>query len=110
MGLFSKDTEEDAVKQIDNINAEMRAINAAIHSCNNQVCSYNRNDITSHLKNAENYARKYDRIKNGLQQYEQIMLMGRTVSVWNGESVGVFTWETYYRNVVAQLRNDLQYV
>lgn len=110
MGLFSRDTEDDAVKQIENINSEIRAISAAIHSCNNHVCSYNRNDIISHLMNAEKYAGKYDRIKRGLQQYERAMLMGRTVPVWNGESVGVFTWETYYRNVVVQLKNDLQYV
>lgn len=94
MGFFSPDTEEDAVKQIDNINSEMRAISAAIHSCNNQVCAYNRSDIVSHMQRIQNYARKYDRIKNNLGNVGAMMLLGRTVPVWNGESVGVFKWET----------------
>lgn len=109
MGFFSKDTEADALKQIEKINTEMRAISALVHLNYNMIDGRNRNQIKSHFNNIVRYGNKYDRIKQNLSEMDRIMLMGATVNVWNGERVGVFTWETYFRNVTTKLYDDLNY-
>lgn len=109
MGFFSPDTEADALKQIEKINSEMRAISALIHLNYNMIDGRNRTQIKLHLTNAFRYAAKYDRIKRNLPDLDRMMLMGATVNVWNGERVGVFTWEIYFENVTKQLCIDLDY-
>ncbi len=109
MGFFSPDTEADALKQIEKINSEMRAISALIHLNYNMIDGRNRNRIKFHLTNALRYAAKYYRIKQNLPELDRMMFMGATVNVWNGERVGVFMWETYFENVTKQLCIDLNY-
>lgn len=109
MGFFSPDTEADALRQIERINSEMRAISALIHLNYNMIDGRNRSGIKQHLTNAFRYAAKYDRIKQNLPELDRMMLMGATVNVWNGESVGVFKWEIYFENVTKQLCIDLDY-
>lgn len=109
MGWFSQDTEADALKQIEKINVELRAISALIHLNYNMIDGRNRNKVISHYNNIISHGRKYDRIKANLSEMDRMMLMGATVDVWNGERVGVFTWEMYFRNVMEQLTNDINY-
>ena len=109
MGFFSKDTEADALKQIEKINREMREISALIHLNYNMIDGRNRSKIKLHYNIIVGYAHKYDRIKANLSEMDRVMLMGATVDVWNGERVGVFTWETYLRNTLNQLHNDINY-
>ena len=109
MGWFSQDTEADALKQIEKINVELRAISALIHLNYNMIDGRNRNKVISHYNNIISQGRKYDRIKANLSEMDRIMLMGATVDVWNGERVGVLTWEMYFRNVMEQLTNDINY-
>ena len=109
MGFFTPYTKDNALKQIDKINAEMRAISASIHLNYNMIDGRNRNKIKSHFINAVHYAKKYDKIKQNLSEMDRIMLMGATVDVWNGERVGVLMWETYFMNVTNQLYKDLNY-
>ena len=109
MGWFSQDTEADALKQIEKINVEMRAISALIHLNYNMIDGRNRNKVISHCNNIISQGRNYDRIKANLSEMDRMMLMGATVDVWNGERVGVLTWEMYFRNVMKQLTNDINY-
>lgn len=109
MGFFTPDTEKDAIRQIEKINAEFRAISASVHLNYNMIDGRNRSVIKRHLDNIMSYASKYERIKNNLSDFERMMLLGCTVDVWNGERVGVLMWETYFTQVSQQLINDLNY-
>lgn len=109
MGFFSPDTEADALKQIEKINTEMRAISALIHLNYNMIDGRNRNQIKLHFANIVRHGNKYDKIKQNLSEMDRMLMMGATVDVWNGERVGVFMWETYLRNVMDKLYHDLNY-
>ena len=109
MGFFSPDTETDALRQIEKINVEMRAISSLVHLNYGMIDGRNRDKIRSHLNNIFSYANKYERIKNNLSELDRTMLLGATVDVWNGEQVGVFAWEHYFRNVSQKLKQDINY-
>ena len=109
MGFFSPDTEADALKQIEKINAEMRAISALIHLNYDMIDGRNRHQIKSHFANIVRYGNKYDRIKQNLSEMDRMLVMGATVNVWNGERVGVLMWESYFRNTMEYLYQNLNY-
>ena len=105
MGWFSQDTEADALKQIEKINVEMRAISALIHLNYNMIDGRNRNKVISHYNNIISHGRKYDRIKANLSEMDRMMLMGATVDVWNGATYkrhklltnGIFQFNVIYQ-------------
>ena len=109
MGFFSKDTEADALKQIDKINREMREISASVHLNYGMIDGRNRSKIKSHYNTIIWYVQKYERIKNSFSEMERVMLLGATVDVWNGERVGVLQWENYLRNTLQRLNQDINY-
>lgn len=109
MGFFTPDSESDALKIVDKINMEMRAISASMHLNYNMIDGRNRNICRSHYENILSYVRKYERIKSNLSEYDRTMLLGATVDVWNGERVGLIMWEQYLRNVLAKLHQDINY-
>ena len=109
MGWFSHDTEDDAIKQISKINVEMRAISSLIHLNYNMIDGRNRDKIRSHVNTLISLANKYEKIKSNLSQMDQMLLMGATVDVWNGERVGIYTWEVYFSNTMKQLAIDINY-
>ena len=109
MGLFSSDTEADALRQIEKINSEMRAISALIHLNYDMIDGRNRAQIKSHFKNIIRYCGKYDRIKQNLSEMDRMLMMGATVDVWNGERVGVLMWESYFRDTMEYLYQNLNY-
>ena len=109
MGLFSRDTEDDALKQIEKINREMREISASIHLNYDQIDGRNRSKIRNNYNNIVSYYRKYNHIKSNLMDYERGMLLGATVSVWNGETVGVIMWETYLEDTMHRLYQEINY-
>ena len=109
MGFFSPDTEADALKLVDKINVEMRAISASMHLNYNMMDVRNRSVCGNHYNNIISYVKKYERIKNNLSEFERGMMMGATVDVWNGERVGLIMWEQYLRNVLPRLYQDLNY-
>jgi hypothetical protein len=109
MGWFSPDTEADAIRMIDKMNTEMRAISASIHLNYNMIDGRNRSEIRLHYNNILSYAKKYDRIKQNLSEFDRTMFLGATVDVWNGERVGVIMWEQYLSNVMERLNHDINY-
>ncbi len=100
---------EDALKQIEKMNSEIRAISALIHLNYNLIDGRNKDKIRSHLANAIRHADKYEKIKRNLSEMDKIMLLGDSVDVWNGERVGVPIWEMYFRNVTSKLYDDTNY-
>lgn len=109
MGLFSPDTEADALKQIEKINSEMRGISALIHLNYDMIDGRNRSQIKSHFSNIVRYGSKYDKIKQNLSEMDRMLMMGATVDVWNGERVGVLMWESYFRDTMEYLYQNLNY-
>lgn len=109
MGFFSPYTGADALKMVDKINSEMRAISASVHLNYNMIDGRNRNKCRSHFNNIVSYTQKYEKIKNSLSDFDRDMLLGATVDVWNGERVGLIMWEHYLRNVLNQLHHDINY-
>ena len=109
MGFFLPDTEADALKQIEKINSEMKAISALIHLNYDMIDGRNRHQIKSHFANIVRYGNKYDRIKQSLSEMDRMLMMGATVDVWNGERVGVLMWESYFRNTMEYLYQNLNY-
>lgn len=109
MGFFSPDTEADALKQIEKINTEMRSISALIHLNYDMIDGRNRNQIKSHFTNIIRYGKEYDRIKQNLSEMDRMLMMGAIVDVWNGERVGVLMWESYFRDTMEYLYQNLNY-
>lgn len=109
MGFFSPDTEADALRLVDKINTQMRAINASMHLNYNMIDGRNRSVCRNHFNDIISLVKKYERIKNNLSEYDRAMMMGATVDVWNGERVGLFTWEHYLSNVLQRLNQDINY-
>lgn len=109
MGFFSPDTEADALKIVDKINTEMRAISASMHLNYNMIDGRNRSLCRSHYNNIVKYLQKYERIKYSLSDMDRTMMLGATVDVWNGERVGLIMWEQYLRNVLPRLQQDINY-
>lgn len=109
MGLFTSKTEADALKLVDKINTEMRAISASVSLNFNMIDGRNRNVCRSHYNNIIGYVQKYERIKNSLSEIDRAMLLGATVDVWNGEREGIIMWEHYLRNVLVRLNQDINY-
>ena len=59
MGFFTKDTKEDALKQLEKINQEMRAISASMHLNYNMIDGRNREKVRAHYNNIVKYYSKY---------------------------------------------------
>ena len=87
----------------------MREISALIHLNYNMIDGRNRSKIKLHYNIIIGYAQKYGKIKSNLSEMDRVLLMGATVEVCNGERVGVFTRETYFRNTIDRLHQDLNY-
>ena len=109
MGFFSKDTEVDALNQIEKINRDMREISATIHLNYNMIDGRNRRKLQLLYSSVVSKVRKYERIKNNLSDFEQGMLLGAPITVWNGEQTGVLMWESYLRDTLQQLAKDINY-
>ncbi len=107
MGFFTQYTENDALKKVESINREMREISASIHANANLICRNNLFVIKYHFANMVSLAEKYEKIKSKLSEYERIKMMGRTITSWNGEQVGIFMWEYYLSNVMKRLSSDI---
>ena len=107
MPLFRNYNEDDAIKQINSINKEMRAINAQLHLAGGDVAAANREVIIKHLQAIVRYGEKYDKIKKSFSSMDYTLFLGATVDAWNGEQVGVFTWEIYFKRTIDYLFHEL---
>lgn len=109
MGLFTPDTESEALRIVNKINSEIRSINASMHLNYGIIDGRNRNKCREHFNTIVGYVKKYEKIKYNLSEYDRTLLLGATVDVWNGERVGLIMWEEYLRNVLNRLNYDINY-
>lgn len=109
MGFFTKDTPADALRQLEKINQEMRAISAIMHLNYNLIDGRNRDKIKVHYNNIIRYGSKYDRIKNSLSIYDKVELEGMSMPLWNGKEGNVLSWEFYFKITLEQLNKDINY-
>lgn len=109
MGFFTKDTKEDALKQLEKINQEMRAISASMHLNYNMIDGSNREKVRAHYNNIVKYYSKYKDIKRGFSIYDQLDLERMSMSLWNGKPGDVTAWEFYFNITIEQLYRDINY-
>lgn len=109
MGFFSHDTKLAALKQLENINQEMRAISALIHLNYNMIDGRNRNKVKEHYNNIIRYGSKYDKIKSNLSMYDRLELETMRMPLWNGKDCDVISWEFHFKITLEQLYNDINY-
>ncbi|MBQ4633382.1 MAG: hypothetical protein IJB46_08585 [Prevotella sp.] len=109
MGFFTKDTPAYALRQLEKINQEMRAISALIHLNYDMIDGRNRDKIKEHYNNIIRYGLKYDRIKNNLSIYDKLELEGLQMPLWNGEDGNVLNWEIYFKITLNRLHENINY-
>ena len=107
MGLFSPDTAADAMKCVERVNEELRAINALAAQNFNLVDARNRDKVIPHYNNVLKYARKYEKILSGLSMYDKLELQCTKIYLWNGEYNDVTAWEFKLPMVLNMLNRDL---
>lgn len=109
MGFFTKDTPADALRQLEKINQEMRAISASMHLNYNMIDGRNRDKVRTHYNNIIRYGSKYDRIKKSLSIIDQLELEGMQMPLWNGTERNVLAWEFYFRITLDELHKEINY-
>ena len=105
--LFSPDTAADAMKCVERVNEELRAINALAAQNFNRVDARNRDKVIPHYNNVLKYARKYEKILSGLSMYDKLELQCTKIYLWNGEYNDVTAWEFKLPMVLNMLNRDL---
>ena len=98
MGMFGPN-EDDAIREINKINSKMQEIRTQLVLYGDCINSNNRKKIRELIESCEEYARKYDKIKSKMDEFEVSMFYGAKVNCWNGETVGPLQWEQYFRNI-----------
>ena len=68
MGLFSKDTPVDALRQLENINQEMRAISALAVLNDGMINNHNDSKVKEHYNNIIRYNAKYEKLKDTVNE------------------------------------------
>lgn len=108
MGLFSS-KEQDAIEQIEKINRRVKTIREMMRqSPDDQLTRNNIHDAALLLQECSTYWQKYQGYVSKMGFMQKTLFMGSTVECWNGENVGVFTWETYFKNVFSALTNEVR--
>ncbi len=99
MGIFSS-KEQDAIDQINKINRRIKVIREMMRqSPNDQLTRSNVNDAALVLKECAECWNKYEGYISRMTFMQKTLFKGQIVDCWNGEKVGVSTWEMYYKNV-----------
>jgi len=109
MGLFSSN-ESDAIKQINKMNSCIFQIRQMIRLTDDTIVSSNAGNIAIILNECSGYYTKYEKIKSGMGSFNESLFMGATVDCWNGERIGVFQWEHYFKNTFHMLIEGIKSV
>lgn len=108
MGLFSSN-EQDAIEQIEKINRRIKTIREMMRqSPNDQLTHANINDVALLLNECAKYWKRYQSYISRMTYMQKTLFMGQVVDCWNGESVCVCTWETYYKNLFSVLVGEIR--
>lgn len=104
MGWFSV-SEDDAIQEIEKINAGMRVIRETIRITGDEVVNSNKVEVAVQLQECINHYKKYENIVSRLGSMERTLFYGASVPVWNGETVSPLQWEQYFKNIVHMFTN-----
>ncbi len=108
MGLFSSN-EQNAIEQIEKINRRIKTIREMMRqSPNDQLTRYNIHDAALLLNECATFWKKYQSYVDKMDFMQKTLFMGNTVECWNGENIGVFTWEMYFKNIFSALTNEVR--
>lgn len=108
MGLFSN-KEKDAIEQIEKINRRIKIIREMMRqSPNDQLTRDNINDAALLLNECASFWHKYESYVSRMDYMQKTLFYGMVVDCWNGERVGVNTWETYFKNIFSALTGEVR--
>lgn len=108
MGLFSS-KEQNAIEQIEKINRRIKTIREMMRqSPNDQLTYANIKDAALLLNECATFWRKYESYVSCMDYMQKTLFKGQIVDCWNGEQVGVITWELYFKNVFSALTAEIR--
>ena len=108
MGLFSS-KDQYAIEQIEKINRRIKTIREMMRqSPDDQLTHSNIHDAALLLNECSTFWKKYQSCVSKMNFMQKTLFMGKMVECWNGENVGVFTWETYYKNTFSALVGEVR--
>lgn len=107
MGWF-RVSEDDAIREIEKINAGMRVIRETIRITGDEVVNSNKREVAIQFQDCIRHFKKYENVVSRLGNMERVLFYGASVPVWNGETVTPLQWEQYFKNVVHMLTNSFR--
>jgi hypothetical protein len=107
MGWFSI-SEDDAIREIEKVNAGMTVIRETIRITDDEIVYSNKLEVAIQLQDCINHFHKYENIVSRLDFMKRTLFHGAIVPVWNGEKVTPLQWEHYFKNVAHMLTNRLR--
>lgn len=108
MGLFSS-KEQDAIELIEKINRRIKTIREMMRqSPNDQLTYANINDAALLLNECVSFWRKYEGYVSRMDYMQKTLFKGQIVECWNGEQIGVNTWEQYFQNIFSALTAEIR--
>lgn len=108
MGLFSS-KEQDAIEQIEKINRRIKTIREMMRqSPSDQLTRDNINDAALLLNECVSFWHKYESYVSRMDYMQKTLFKGQIVDCWNGERIGILTWENYFKNVFSALTAEVR--
>lgn len=103
MNLFDKEVAAEALRQLECINQEMRAISALSTLNDGMINSHNDAKVKEHYNNIIRYNAKYEKVKKGLSLYDLLEFEDMQMPLWNGQEGNVIAWEFAFAPIFNQL-------
>lgn len=108
MGIISS-KEQNAIEQIEKINRRIKIIREMMRqSPDDQLRRDNIRDAALLLNECAAFWKKYESYTSRMDFMQKTIFQGKAVECWNGERIGIFTWETYFKNIFSALTGEVQ--
>ena len=101
--ISDKKTATEALRQLENINQEMRAIGALAALNDGMINNNNDSKIKGHYNNIIRYYAKYEKLKDSLSLYDLLEFEGLKMPLWNGKDGNIIAWEFAFTPAFYQL-------
>lgn len=108
MGIFSS-KEEKAIEQIEKINRRIKIIREMMRqSPDDQLTHDNIHEAALLLNECVSFWKNYESYTSRMDFMQKTLFQGKVVDCWNGEQVGVLTWEIYFKNIFSALIREVR--
>ena len=101
--ITDKNTATEALRQLEKINQEMRAISALAVLNDGMINNHNDSKVKEHYNNIIRYNAKYEKLKDSLSLYDMLEFEGLQMPLWNGKEGNVIAWEFAFMPAFNQL-------